>query len=293
MLDRSGSYEYPSPIELDSISGRYFRMPASIILKSDMNEKRATVFSFFSIRRGLDCNLLFSVNNIVKWTGKQPNRNANGINNKIIQIIKQLTDVGYLTLSEELTNSSCIEANFDLDKISRECDNNRFAVIYLDELNKILNYQNPNSKDAFLNNDVVLLVFAYLRMIIYRRRNKLRPEDLNIDNKNNHQYDIEFRKLNIPDAYNCFYSDIANDLGISDRVVSKVIDILNELGLIYSEPLPRVKYNCGNKEKWRTDHTIFCNMYKREENFLLATGSDYYLNEVENKKKKLNLINNK
>lgn len=293
MLDRSGSYEYPTPIELDKISGNYFAIPASIILESNMNEKRATVFSFFSIRRGLDCSLLFSVNNIVKWTGKQPNRNANGINNKVIQVIEQLKHGGYLTLSEELTNSSCIEAIFNLDKISKECEYNRFAIIYLDELKSILNYQNTNSKDVFLNNDVILLVFAYLRMMICRRRNKLLPDEINLDNKNNHQYDISSRQLRSPDAYNCFYSDIADNIGVSSRVVSKAVDILNELGLIYSESLPRVKYNDGNKEKWRTDHTIFCNKYKRERSYLLASGSDYYLPEIENKKKKLNLINNK
>lgn len=284
-------HEYSSLVELDSISSNYFAIPADVILGTDINEKRITVFSFFSIRRGLDCNLLFSVNNIVKWMGKQPNRNANGINNKIIQTIESLSDRGYLTLSEKLTNSSCMEATFNLSKISQECEQERFAIVYLDELQKILNYQFSNSKDAYLNNDVVLLVFAYLRMKIYRRRNKLFPEEINIDDQNNIQYDILKRKENSPDAYNCFYSDIAKDLNISDRIVSKVVAILNEIGLIYSETLPRIKYNDGKSEKWRTDHTVFCNTYKREGNCLLVSGSEYYLSEVENKKKKLNIIN--
>ena len=186
------SFEYSSPVELNTISGNYFAIPASIILRSDINEKRTTVFSFFSIRRGLDCSLLFSVNNIVKWIGKQPNRNANGINNKIIQIIDSLRDGGYLTLSEELTNSSCIEAIFNLSKISQECEHDRFAIVYIDELKQIIEYQVPNPKDTSLNNDIILLVFAYLRMKIFRRRNKLLPEEINIDNKNNHHIDDYF-----------------------------------------------------------------------------------------------------
>lgn len=281
--------EYSSPVELDAVSGNYFAIPASIILNNDMNEKRATIFSFFSIRRGLDNNLSFSTNNIVRWTGKQPNRNTNGINNKVIQVIQGLRDVGYLTLFEEVDNSTCIDAIFNLNKISQECEYNRFAIIYIDELKKILNYQNPNSKDTFLNNDVILLVFAYLRMKIYRRRNKLFPEEINIDNRNNLQYDIGVRRLRSPDAYDCYYYEIAEELGLTARTISKAVVVLNELGLIYSESLPRNKH----KDKWRTDHTVFCNTYKREGNYILTSGESYYLNEIENKKRKLNIVDNR
>lgn len=281
----SENNEYSSPMKLDASAGNYFIIPSDIILNHDMTDRRASVFSFFSIYRGLDCGMFFSVNSIVKWMGKTPNRNVSGINNKIIQVIERLRDGGYLTLSEELNNSSCIEAIFNLLKISQECEKYRFAVIYLDELKKILNYKTQNSKDSFINNDVILLVFAYLRMKIFRRRNKLFPEEINIDSKNNHQHDIKSRKLRSPDAYDCFYYQIADELGMSPRTISKAVIALNELGLIYSESLPRIKYN----DKWRTDHTIFCNAYKREGNYLLASGSDYYLAEVENKKKKLNI----
>lgn len=281
--------EYSSPVELDAVSGNYFAIPASIILNNDMNEKRATIFSFFSVRRGLDNNLSFSTNNIVRWTGKQPNRNTNGINNKVIQVIQGLRDGGYLTLSEEVDNSTCIDAIFNLNKISQECEYNRFAIIYIDELKKILNYQNPNSKDTFLNNDVILLVFAYLRMKIYRRRNRLFQEEINIDNKNNLQHDISVRRLRSPDAYDCYYYEIAEELGLTARTISKAVVVLNELELIYSESLPRNKHN----DKWRTDHTVFCNKYKREGNCLLASGENYYLREIENKKRKLNIVDNR
>jgi DNA-binding transcriptional ArsR family regulator len=258
-------------------------------MDTDMTEKRVTVFSFFSIYRGLNSSLFFSINNIVKWTGRQPNRHANGINSKIIQVIECLRDGGYLTLSEELDNSSCIEATLNLSKISEECDNDRFAIIYLDELKKIMDYQNPNAKDVFLNNDVILLVFTYLRMKIYRRRNKLFLEEINVDNQNNRQLDIDTRRLRSPDAYDCYYYEIAEELGLTPRTVSKAVDVLNELGLIYSESLPRIKY----ENKWRTDHTVFCNTYKREGNCLLISGSQYYLMEIENKKRKLNIVDNR
>lgn len=277
--------EYSHPVKIDS---NYFAIPSSVILNSNINEKRATIFSYFSKRRDLDGDLLFSINHIVRWMGKKPNRSANGINNKIIQVVEHLNDDGYLTLAEKLNSSSYIEATFNLSKITHECEHERFAIIYLDELNKILTYYN-DAKDAFCNNDVILLIFAYLRMKIYRRKNKLMPEEINLDNKNNHEYDISARRIRCPEAYDCYYFEIAHELGLSPRIVSKAIIVLNELKLIYSEALPRIKY----ENKWRTDHTIFCNTYKREGNYLLVNSKDYYLSEVKNKKKKLNIIDNR
>lgn len=279
-------YEYLSPVELGLGANNYFVVPASIICGTNMNEKRVAIFSYLSIRRGLDCSLMFTVNNIVKWMNKQPNRNANGINNKIIKTIEDLRDDDYIEYADDLNHSSCVEAYLNMSKISYECENSRFAVIYIDELKQIINYQNLNCTDTSLSNDVLLLVFSYLRMKIYRRRNKLLPEEINIDNKNNHQHDITTRRLRSPDAFDCYYNDIASALDISSKAVSKAIAILNELNLIYSEQLPRVKHN----GKWHTDHTIFCNAYKREGSYLLTSGEDYYLNEIINKKRRLNVM---
>ena len=67
---------------------------------------------------------------------------------------------------------------------------------------------------------------------------------------------------------------------------SKVVAVLNEIGLIYSESLPRI-----NKDgKWRTDRTVFCNAYKREGGKLLDDGSEYYISEIDRKKRKLKII---
>lgn len=273
-------YEYSFPVELKGISSNYFVIPASIILGKNANEKRTTIFSYFSVRRGLDYGISFSVNNIVQWLGRKPDRHKNGLNEKIINAIDFLKSWGYLTLYGEVNHTSFTDAIFNMEQISNDCDNDRFAVIYVDELEKILKYQNPNSKDSFLNSDVILTVFAYLRMKIYRRRNKLFPEEINIDNKNNHQNDINARRLRSPDAFDCYYYEIAEELNLTARTISKAIVTLNELGLIYSESLPRIKY----ENKWRTDHTVFCNTYKREGSYLLTSGESYYLSEIVDRK---------
>lgn len=286
LRQQSCQYEYPSPIKIESDAGIYFTIPSSIIFNKGIGDKRITAFSFFIIRRGLDCRLTFSINSIVEWTKRKPDRHSSGINKKFANTIEKLNEEGYITLSGKLGNSSCTEAYFNLEKVSKECEYDRFAIIYLDEIKKIFNYKNPNSKDAFLNSDVILLVFAYLRMMITRRRNKLRPEEVNLDNNNDHNHDIEVRKQRYPDAYDCYYYEIADALGISQRSVSKIIEVLKELKLIYYEQLPRIKRD----DKWLTNQTIFCNYYKREKNYLLISGEEYYLQEIQSKKKKLDTI---
>lgn len=278
-----GKYEYPSPTKLEGNSGVYFAVPESVVFGKDMGDRRVTVFSFISVRRGLDLNLTFTVNGIVEWSGRKPDKHKNGTSDKFTSAVSRLVDDGYLTLHGKLGRSSCTNARFNLELVLERCKTERFAIIYLDELEKILSYRNPNKKDSFMSNEAVLLVFAYLRMKIFRRRNRLFPEETNVDDKNDVQYDIETRKAKNPEAYSDYYCDIAENVGLSERSVSKSVEVLNELGLIYSEPLPRVKHD----GKWKTTHTLFSNAYKREGCELLHYGIDYYLPEIENKKRKL------
>lgn len=269
--------EYEDTTQLDRTKSAYFVIPANIILSEKLNDKRCTVFSYLSIRRGLDNNILYTVNDMVEWTNRTPNRHKNGINTKFIESIEQLSDRGYIDTFDKPNHTSLSKAYIDMDRISDECNENRFATVYIDELNKILNYKNPNPKDSFFNADIILLVFSYLRMMIPRRKNRLMPED----NEN-----LNKRKERFPDAYDCYQIDMANELGISQKSVSKAICALKDIGLIYHEELPRVQIN-GN---WHTSSTLFCNFYKREGKMLLAEGKKYYMEEIKNKKKKLNAL---
>lgn len=277
-------YEYSSYVELEGVLGNYFAIPESIILAKDSNEKRLSAFSYFSVRSGLDNNVLFSVNDIVKWIGRKQDRHSGGVNDKIIQVVDYLKNENYLSYPKcELTSSIRMEGVFNKLEVLRRCRYERFAIIYIDELKQILNYDKPNSKDAFLNKDIILLVFAYLRMKIFRRNNRFFPEEINLENKNDCKYDIDSRRERYPEAFDSYYKDIAKELSISERMVSKAVNILKEMELIYLETLPRVKYD----DNWKTDRTIFSNTYKREGNYLLDSGEEYYMREIENKKRKL------
>lgn len=184
-----------------------------------------------------------------------------------------LVNMGYLTYLTEKSRSSYIKCEFNMAHYYEECSNG-YAVIYLDELKKIMSYKKENLKDSTFNNTTILLVFSYLRNKIRRRPNELFPEERTSDG-------IKKRKEKFPDAYGSNFLEIANELNISSKTLSKIIDVLEqELGLIVTDRAYRIK---NEDNEFRTLPTIFANAYKREDKYLLDTGDNYSRIEIEQK----------
>jgi DNA-binding MarR family transcriptional regulator len=226
---------------------------------------------------GLNNLIGFTISDIVEWYGGKPDRRANGVNDKTLSTLDILSNRGYLTYLTEKSRSLYMKCKFNMDYYCEACSNG-YAVIYLDELEKIMNYKKENSKDNTLNNATILLVFAYLRNKIRRRPNELMPEERTSDG-------IKKRKERLPDAYGSNIIDIANELNISSKTLSKIIDILEqELGLIVTDRAFRIK---NEDNEFRTLPTIFANAYKREDRYLLNTGDNYSRTEIELKAEQL------
>ena len=121
-------------------------------------------------------------------------------------------------------------------------------------------------------------MFSYLRHKIYRRPNKLNPEECSIEG-------IKNRKEKLPEAYENNINDIAIELGIHKQTISKVIDILEyKLNLIVTDRAYRIKNDDG---EFRTLPTIFANAYKREDKYLLIVEEEYSRMEIEQKAKNI------
>lgn len=267
-----GKYEYKR-ITLNELESKYIYIPLSVITDIELDVRRAGVFSYIRIHCGLNNVINFTVPDIVEWCGNKPDRRANGSNDKTLSTIDALSSKGYLTYLTEKSKSSYMKCNFDTAYYYEECSNG-YAVIYLDELEKIMNYKKENLKDGSINNTTILLVFSYLRNKIRRRPNELKPEERTSDG-------IKKRKERIPEAYGSNISDIANELEISSKTISKIIDILEyELELIVTDRAYRVK---NENDEFRTLPTIFANAYKREDKYLLITGENYGRTEIEQK----------
>ena len=278
MNGKDFEYEYATT-PLTGLASKSIGIPFSLILDNELDSKKVGIFSYLKIRCGLDDVIHFSVHDMIEWCGNKPEKGSKGINGKFLNIIDALNDRGYLTYLTEQNKPTYMQCMFNADYYKEDCNNNGFSLVYLDEIEKIMSYKKENTKDGFLTNTSILLVFAYLRYKINRRPNKLRLEDSGLDG-------IKNRKLAFPDAYADNISNIADDLGISPKTISKIIDILEcQLGLIVTDRAYRIK---NENEEYRTPYTIFANAYKREGKYLLNTENDYSRIETENKSKLLN-----
>ena len=265
-----GKYEYKR-IPLEESQSKYIYVPMSVITDAELDIRRVGIFSYLRIHCGLNNVIGFTIPDMVEWYGGKPDRRANGSNDKALSTLDTLRDSGYLTYLTEKSRSSYMKCVFNNGNYYDACSDG-YAAIYLDELEKIMNYQKENPNDNVLNNTMILLVFAYLRNKIRRRPNELAPEERTSDG-------IKKRKERMPDAYGSNISDIANELNISSKTLSKIIDILEqELELIVTDRAYRVK---NENDEFRTLPTIFANAYKREDKYLLDTGDNYSRAEIE------------
>ena len=265
-----GKYEYRR-IQLNDLSSKYIYIPLSVILDTEMDARRVGVFSYLRIHCGLNNIINYTVPDIVEWCGAKPDRYTNGSNDKTLFTIDYLNDEGYLTYLTKRSKSSYMKCEFNMEYYFEECSKG-FAVLYLDEIEKIMDYKRENIKDSTLNNTTILLVFAYLRNKIKRRPNELKPEERFSDK-------VKERRERLPDTFDTNINDIAAELNVSSKTVSKIVDILEyDLSLVITDRAYRIKNEDG---EFRTLPTIFANAYKREDRYLLDTGDNYSRIEIE------------
>lgn len=265
-----GKYEYRRT-PLEESKAKYIYIPLSVIADVKLDIRRVGIFSYLRIHSGLNNVINLTIPDMVEWCGGKPDRRVNGTNDKFLCTLDAFNDGGYFTYLTEKSRSSYIKCKFNAEHYFAQCYNG-FSVIYLDEIETIMNYKKEKSKDSTVNNFIILLVFAYLRYKIRRRPNELMPEERYPDK-------IKSRRERIPDAYGGNVSDMADELGISAKTFSKIIDILEyELELIVTDRAYRVR---NEDDEFRTLPTIFANAYKREDKYLLDTGDNYSRIEIE------------
>lgn len=262
--------EYVDKKKLHGDSAVFFRVPESLIFDSNAPPETMVAFAYLSVRSGIDGSVMLSLNHMAEWSGRKPDKHKGMVNDRMCNALSYLSGLGYARMYGTLSHASPSEGRFDRECVSRRCDEERYAVLYVDEVRKLLSSDEVPSSEK----ESSLLLLAYLRMMIPRRVNEFFAEES----------DVEDRRRRYPEAYNARYQDIAAELNVTPRSVSKMADALSSLGLIYSEPMPRQRDEDG---KWHTGNTLFCNFYKREGSYLLASGKEYYASEVKRKKEKL------
>lgn len=265
--NNDNKYEYKRTL-LTDLAAKYIYVPLSVITDVKLDTKRVGVLSYLRVHSGLNDIVGFTVSDMVEWNGMKPNKRIDKTNDKFLTVIDELCNGGYLTYLTEQNRSSYMKCKFDMEYYYDKCSEG-YAVVYLDELEKIMNYKNLQGNS--ISNAIILLVFSYLRYKIRRRPNELKPEERTSEN-------IKLRRQRMPDAFDSNITTIADELGIHKQTLAKVIDILEyELQLLVTDRAYRVKNENG---EFRTLPTIFANAYKREDKYLLAANDDYGRKEI-------------
>lgn len=260
-------YEY-TKIPLSELESKYISIPLSVIVDNKADVKRVSVFSYLRIHCGLNNLIGFTIPDVVTWCGMKPNNREGKTNDKFLNIVDDFSSQGYLTYLTKKDKNAYMKCEFDMEYYYGLCSEG-YAIIYLDELQKIMDYKNLQGNS--IDNSTILLVLAYFRNKIIRRPNELKPEERTLNG-------INQRRERLPEAISSNITTIANELGVHKQTLSKAIDILEyDLKMIVTDRAYRIKNENGD---FRTLPTIFANAYKRENKYLLNTGDNYSRTEI-------------
>ncbi len=278
-LKKDYNFEYTPVAELTGNAAIYFRVPKSVITDTNLLNIRLAIFAYLSIYRGLNNRVCFSIPLFLKWAGYKNDSHSGGINDKVISTLDEFNKLGYVAYinGKPHTRTACFEMEFNTNKVNDVCFEESFAILYWDEVERIMKYSNTNTQDKYLNRNTILLVFAFLRQAIFRVPNKLKPEERSSEG-------VAARRERCIEAYNGSYKDISESIGLSKRTVSLAVKILVQLKLI---AVAEAYHTTNENGQYITPYLIFANMEKREGKQLLVSGEDYAVNEIRKKEKYL------
>ena len=210
----------------------YVKIPREIIYNKDIGDKRVIIFSYLCSRRALDDTVAFSILELCHWSHLKPNYHDGKINQKYLEVLESLSHFGYFTnypdfqkLANEKKNSTDYY-NVSLDMQKFDMPDN-FGIIYFDELDRILNFK-EELKDtdidiSRMSSAYILLLLSYLRVNMNRNQDK-------------------------PLCCYRLYQKISEDIGLSERYISRIVEILDVMNIIKYQEVKRKRYEKSNGE---------------------------------------------
>lgn len=237
--------EIISKIILPDKIQRYVKVPKEIILAKDLPEHRISTLLYLNYNQTWDEVVHYSPIYMIQWSGYKPSWNRSNKSN-IYEKFKSCMDWcflnGYLLDYDETkyVQSKYQTSLLNIEKI-RPADN--FGLLYDFEIDFIKNYKSPYKN---LNTSIILLILSYIRAFAWNRTNEV------YDHSNT-------SKKEKPEIFHAQFQDMEYFTGISSRLISKVVDVLKNLGIVETYRMPNYKDSEGN---WHNEDTIFVFLYK-------------------------------
>lgn len=250
----------------------YVTIPRDIIYDKDLGDKRVIIYSYLCCRRALDDTVAFSIPELVKWTGLLPNYHKGKINEKYLDLLELLSHYGYFESCPDFQKLKTIGNSNEYHKIQLNIEkfdtpNNGFGIIYFDELQKIINFKEElkNTLDTNgekINIDTSRLSSAYILLLLAYIRVNIR--------KNTDQPQCCYR----------LYKAISEDIGLSERYIARIVEVLDVMNIIKFAECKRERYkDKDGKYGFLTTPKVFAD-YRRfkkdsHNNIILDNEYDY------------------
>lgn len=209
----------------------YVKIPREIIYNKELGDKRVIIFSYLCSRRALDDTVAFSISELCHWSHLKPNYHDGKINHKYLEVLELLSHYGYFKyypdfekLAKEKKNSTDYY-NAKINTAKFDIPDN-FGIIYFDELEKILNFKEElkgvkvNEEEIDLtrmSSAYILLLLSYLRINMNRNPDK-------------------------PLCCYRLYQKITEDIGLSERYISRIVEMLDVMNIIKHQEGKRIRY---------------------------------------------------
>lgn len=245
------------------------KIPREIIYNKDIGNKRVIIFSYLCSRRALDDTVAFSISELCHWSHLKPNYHDGKINYKYLEVFELLSHYEYFEsypdfekLAKEKKNSTDYY-NIKINTEKFDIPDN-FGIIYFDELEKILNFKEElkgvkvNDEEINLSrmsSAYIFLLLSYLRVNINRNPDK-------------------------PLCCYRLYQKITEDIGLSERYISRIVEMLDVINIIKFQEGKRIRYKKEeNKYGFLTTPKVFAD-YRRfvkdeKGNQKIDNGYDY------------------
>lgn len=195
-----------------------------------MNNKRVIIFAYLCSRRTLDDTVAFSISELCHWSHLKPNYHDGKINQKYLDVLESLSHHDYFAahpdfqiIAKEKKNSTdYYKVRLNIEKFDMP-DN--FGIIYFDELKQILNFkeelQGTDIELSRMSSAYILLLLSYLRVNMNRNPDK-------------------------PLCCYRLYQSISEDIGLSERYISRIVEILDVMNIIKHQEGKRKRYLKSN-----------------------------------------------
>jgi len=241
------------PLQFKGGKMNYIKIPRALIYDSTIqNKDLILVYSYLYIRNGLDNVVLFTIDNMVSWAGYTPDSHKGKVNDRFISYLEYLSNNEYIVASINYRNYSgneCIQVTVNANHFHLIPDN--FAIIHIDEIHKLMNYKEYLTDYSRISTGKLLSLLSYIRA------------NTNVNPKK-------------PLCCYRMYKTISTDIGLSIKAIPKLVFALDELDIIKTHSLKKVKIRKENGSYiFLTAPKIFVDCYKYLYDDIFDTTYDY------------------